>query len=153
MKDYLVRQAMVELTEDFHEVNHFGRKILVTHGDGLRKDDVGYRFIKKIFRNRFCIWLYSQLPVNLAYRLAMGTSRASRNYTNNRDAKDSTDYIEFANVKTQSGYDAVIIGHVHNPEIVETGNGFYINCGDFFDNYSYIKLDKKGFTLNYFKDK
>ena len=147
MRDFLSRQAGVELTGDFLDMEHFGRKILVTHGDGLRKDDRGYRFIKRVFRNRLCIWLYSQLPVNLAYRLAMGTSKASRAYTDGREKIDSSDYVDYAREKTSAGYDAVVMGHVHKPEIVETGSGLYVNCGDFFNNYSYVTLDDNGFEL------
>lgn len=147
MRDFLWRQAGVKLTEDFFEFHHSGRKILITHGDGIRKDDRGYRFIKGILRNRLCIWLYSQLPVNLAYRLAMRTSRVSRRYTNTRKTSGSTDYIEFARQKIVDGYDAVVMGHVHKPEIVETGPGVYVNCGDFFKNFSYVVLDESGFQL------
>ena len=147
MRDFLERQAGVKLTGDRFEAFHFEKKILLTHGDGIRVDDKGYRFIKKIFRNKFCIWLYSQLPVNLAYRLAMSTSHASRNYTNSREMKDSTDYIEFAGRETESGFDAVVMGHVHLPLIEKAGSGLYVNCGDFFENYSYVVLDGNGFQL------
>ncbi len=147
MRDYLKRQAGIELTGDWLEVNHFGKRIYITHGDGLRRDDVGYRFIKRIFRNRFCVWLYSQVPVNLAYRMAMGTSHASRQYTNSRNQRDPHDYIEFARTKTAVGYDAVVMGHVHHPQIEDLGNGLYINCGDFFESFSYVILDEQGFRM------
>ncbi len=147
MKDYLSRQAGVELVGDTLEVNHFGKRIFLIHGDGLRKDDVGYRMLKRVFRNKLCIWLYSQVPVNLAYRLAMGTSQASRDYTTNRKKSDPTDYIEFARQKVSEGYDAVVMGHVHQPQIEDVGKGFYINCGDFFEHFSYVVLDEGGFEL------
>ena len=147
IKDYLKRQIGIELTGDRFEINHFGKKILITHGDGIRVDDRGYRFIKSIFRNRFCIWLYSQLPPNLAYRLAMSTSNASRGYTTARNIKDSTDYIEFAKRENEKGFDAVVMGHVHKPEIEEAGPGLYVNCGDFINNFSYVVLDESGFKL------
>jgi UDP-2,3-diacylglucosamine hydrolase len=147
MKDYLKKQVGVRLTGDRYEAEHFGIKILITHGDGIRVDDRGYRFIKRIFRNRFCIWLYSQLPPNLAYRLAMSTSKKSRDYTTSRNIKDSTDYIEFAKRENEKGFDVVVMGHVHKPEIEEAGPGLYINCGDFISNYSYLDLDEDGFQL------
>lgn len=147
MRDFLWRQARVKLTEDFFDIRHFGKRILVTHGDGIRKDDRGYRFIKRIFRNRFCIWLYSQFPVNMAQRLAMRTSRASRQHTDAREMSDSSDYIEFAKQKIDNGYNAVVMGHVHKPEIVEAGPGVYVNCGDFFKSFSYVVMDENGFQL------
>ena len=151
MKDYLKRQIGIELTADRFEINHFGKKILITHGDGIRVDDRGYRILKKIFRNRFCIWLYSQLPVNIAYRLAMSSSNASRNHTSSREVIDSSDYLEFAKRENENGFDAVVMGHVHIPEIEEAGPGLYINCGDFIEHYSYIILDENGFKLHKLK--
>lgn len=147
MKDYIQREAGVILTGDLFEAGHFGRKILITHGDGLRRDDVGYRFLKKLFRNRACIWLYSQLPVNLAYRLAMRSSKASRDYTTNRKKSDPTDYIAFARARVTQGYDAVVMGHVHLPQIEDLGKGLYVNCGEFFDSYTYVVLDDAGFRM------
>jgi UDP-2,3-diacylglucosamine hydrolase len=151
MKDFLKRQVGIELTGDRFEIEHYDKKILITHGDGIRADDRGYRFIKKLFRNRFCIWLYSQLPVNVAYRLAMFTSGASRSYTTARNIKDSTDYIEFAKRENENGFDAVVMGHVHKPEIEEAGPGLYINCGDFIESFSYVVLDNDGFRLEYLR--
>jgi UDP-2,3-diacylglucosamine hydrolase len=147
MRDYLHRQAGVELASDTLDVYHFDKRIFLIHGDGLRKDDVGYRFIKRIFRNKVCIWLYSQLPVNLAYRLAMGTSHASRDYTTSRKKNDPSDYIEYARKKVAEGYDAVVMGHVHLAQIEKVGKGLYINCGEFFQGYSYVVLDEAGFRL------
>ena len=149
MKDYIQREAGVILTGDLYEVSHYGRKILITHGDGLRRDDVGYRFLKKLFRNRACIWLYSQLPVNLAYRLAVRSSKASRYYTTNRKKIDPTDYVAFARDKVAEGYDAVVMGHVHLPQIEDLGGGLYVNCGEFFENYNYVVLDESGFKMLY----
>lgn len=155
MKDYLHREASVELVHldrkgragEGIEVSHFGKRIYITHGDGLRHDDYGYRFIKKLFRNRLCIWLYSQLPVNIAYRLAMRSSKASRDYTTNRKKSDTTDYIEFARKKVAEGYDAVVMGHVHIPQIEDLGGGLYINTGEFFEGYSYVVLDGAGWRM------
>jgi UDP-2,3-diacylglucosamine hydrolase len=147
MRDYLHRQAGVELAGDTLDVAHFGKKIFLIHGDGLRRDDVGYRFIKRIFRNKVCIWLYSQLPVNLAYSLAMGTSHASRDYTTSRKKNDPTDYIEYARKKVVEGYDAVVMGHVHQAQIEQVGKGLYINCGEFFQGYSYVVLDEAGWRM------
>lgn len=152
MKDYLQRQVGVRLTGDCLEAFHFGRKIFITHGDGIDSKDRGYRMLKRVFRNRFCIWLYSQLPVNIAYRLAMGTSHVSRRLTDSRGEDYSNDYVEFARSKIQGGYDAVVMGHIHRPEITDLGSGKYVNSGDFFRHFSYIILDESGFQLKYLGD-
>ena len=38
-----------------------GKRFYIGHGDGLGPGDHGYKFIKKIFRNPFCQWLFGQL--------------------------------------------------------------------------------------------
>jgi UDP-2,3-diacylglucosamine hydrolase len=152
MRDYLQRQAGVRLTGDYYEARHFGRRIFITHGDGIDSNDRGYRMLKRIFRNRFCIWLYSQLPVNIAYRLAMATSHASRQLTDSRDEDYSNDYLEFGRGKIESGYNAVVMGHIHRPEITDLGSGVYVNSGDFFRHFSYVILDESGFQLKYLSD-
>ena len=37
-------------------------------------------------------------------------------------------------------YDFVILGHSHNPKIVEFDDGTYGNCGDWIKNRSYLEL-------------
>ena len=49
-------------------------------------------------------------------------------------------------------YKFAITGHTHLPKIHKTKNNFiYINCGDWFNNFSYLVLEDNIFTL-YDKD-
>ncbi len=116
MGDYLERQAGVKLAGEHLDVIHQGRKIHLTHGDGLAHGDHGYKLLKKIFRFKPNIWLYRLLPVDLAYKLAHGTSGVSRQYTSGKKI-DLQGYYDYAEGKIKQGFDAVIMGHAHVPEI------------------------------------
>ena len=151
MMNFIERQAQVRLAGPSLDVEHFGRKIHLYHGDGLAYGDHGYRIIKKLFRCRPLIWLFKLLPVDLAYRIAHGSSHASREYTSKKP-KDLQGYYDYASQKIHEGCDAVIMGHTHVPEMKTIDSGLYINSGDWIDHNSYIVLTSEGFRLEYFKD-
>jgi UDP-2,3-diacylglucosamine hydrolase len=148
MGDYLAKQAGVRLAGDSVDIEHQGKKIHLYHGDGLAYGDKAYRIMKKLFRFKPNIWLYRQLPVDLAYRLAHKTSANSRERNHSKD-KDLQGYYDYAKAKINSGFDAVIMGHTHFPEIKQLGKGQYINTGDWIDHFSYVVLESGEFTLRY----
>ena len=58
-----------------------GWRARVEHGDGLRAaEDRGYRALRRVLRNRLAIRAFGVLHPDLASRLAMGSSHASRTY-------------------------------------------------------------------------
>lgn len=134
-------------------VNHFGKKIFITHGDGLAKKDWGYRLLRRIFRNPVNIFLYGLIPPMIGIPLAKAVSGKSREYTDNRDLSYLKDYDAFAERTIKSGYDAVVIAHTHRPVFEEFGNGVYLNCGNWIYSFSYGKLDENGFALKSIGDR
>lgn len=148
MGDYLNKQAGVIISGDTLDIEHQGKKIHLYHGDGLAYGDKAYRIMKCLFRFKPNIWLYRQLPVDLAYRLAHSTSAGSRQRSYGKD-KDLPGYYDYAKVKIELGIDAVIMGHTHFPEIKEIGSGLYINTGDWIEYYSYVVLDSGKFALKF----
>ncbi|NNF35008.1 MAG: UDP-2,3-diacylglucosamine diphosphatase, partial [Saprospiraceae bacterium] len=55
-----------------------GKKFFIGHGDGLGPGDHGYKFIKSIFSNRFCQWLFARIHPNLGIRIMKYVSGRSR---------------------------------------------------------------------------
>ncbi len=140
--DYLPQELGIEIYFDFLGVTHQGKKLFLTHGDGLAKKDVGYRILKKILRNKINIWLYRQLPTGLAYSLAKKVSQASRGYTGERDLKYLDEYRKFAQEKIVLGFDYVLLGHIHIPIFEKIDKGFYVNLGDWFKNFTYGVMEE-----------
>lgn len=151
MDDFFEKQMGIRLRGDTLDIEYDGKKIHLIHGDGLAKDDHGYRFLKKIFRSRFNIWLYRKLPPDWAYSLARKVSGKSRDYTSQRDAGFLSDYRQYALQKLNSLNDVVIIGHLHLPAIEQINKGTYINSGDFIEHFSYVKIDGGQVSLLYLK--
>lgn len=149
MDDYFETQIGVTLHRDSFDTEYNGKRLHLTHGDGLAKADRGYRFLKKILRNKFNIWLYRKLPTDWAIPLAKFVSGSSRDYTSKRDHTFAPDYEQYAAQKLTDGYDIVIIGHLHIPVQTELDGGTYINSGDFINHFSYVRLDDSGVRLDY----
>ena len=82
-----------------------GKKFYLYHGDGIAKKDSGYRFMKKILRNKTNLKIYRWLHPDIGIPFARFISGSSRLYTDRIDLKDNDDYIEFARGKFEEGYD------------------------------------------------
>ncbi|MBK7091699.1 MAG: UDP-2,3-diacylglucosamine diphosphatase [bacterium] len=124
-------------------------KVLALHGDGIAPSDYKYRLLKRVLRNRAGIALYRQLPTTIAYKLALAVSGGSRHYGEQKPSdKFVSEYHDFARQKFSEGYHAIICGHIHWPELVDIGGNFYINCGDWLNYFSYVRLDNGKFELS-----
>lgn len=141
----------IKLHRDGFDSDYSGRKFHFIHGDGLAVDDRGYRILKRIFRNKFNIWLFRKLPSDWAFALAKKVSGSSREHSSKRDKKFLPDYRNYAINKLKNGFDAVVIGHLHIPSYEETEHGLYINSGDFIEHFSYVKATENNITLNFLK--
>jgi UDP-2,3-diacylglucosamine hydrolase len=151
MDDYFETQIGLTLHQDSLDFEYAGKRLHLTHGDGLAPADRGYRFLKKILRNKFNIWAYRKLPPDWAIPLAKWVSGSSRNYTSQRDHTFEPAYQKYAEVKLTNNFDIVMIGHLHIPRLTELDSGTYINSGDFINHFSYVKLDDDGVRLEYLK--
>lgn len=151
MDDFFATQLNIPVHRDTLTFEHGGRRFYLTHGDGLAKADSGYRFLKRILRNRFNIWLYRKLPPDWAYPLAKWVSGSSREYTSRRDHQFAADYKQFAELKLSEGFDVVVIGHLHIPVFEQSERGIYINSGDFIHHFSYVRSDSVGVKLEFLK--
>jgi len=151
MDDFFVKHIGVNVHRDTFDLEYNGRKIHFIHGDGLAKADRGYRFLKKILRNRFNIWLYRKLPPDWAIPLAKFVSGSSRDYTSARDHTFAPDYEKYAKEKLGEGFDMVAIGHLHIPVFEKYDNGVYINTGDFINHFTYARINGDDITLESLK--
>lgn len=78
MKNYFSEELGVKMVENELEVKINNKTFYISHGDGLGPGDYGYKFIKKIFRNRVCQVLFSLLHPSIALSLANYFSKRSR---------------------------------------------------------------------------
>ncbi len=127
-----------------------GKKFYIHHGDGLLKDDTGYRILKRVLRNKNNIFLFSLVHPDLAARVARWSSQKSRQYTSKREY-EGDDMTEFARKKIDEGYDFVVMGHNHVPCKRNIGSGVYVNLGDWVRERTYAVFDGRSLELKSWK--
>ncbi len=115
-------------------------------------NDLGYRILKKIVRNKILQKLYYLIHPDLGIWLAKKSSSTSREYTNKKDYSEKDGLRDYALKKIQEGFDYVILGHRHKPEIVKKENSYYINLGDWIDDFSYGVYKNSEFRLFQYYD-
>lgn len=127
-----------------------GKKFFIHHGDGFAYNDTGYRILKKIMRNRLSQKLYSLLHPDLGIRIAKGTSETSRYHTSDKDYSINDGLRDAAFNKIDEGFDYVIMGHRHLPQMTGHNSGYYINLGDWIKHSSYGVFRCGTFEMNEF---
>ena len=148
--EYLQKEIGLVCHSESSEFTLNHKRFFVAHGDGLARNDRGYRFLKKIIRNPASIFLYKTfVPADFGIQMAKWISVSSRSFPSKKKSSWSEEYFQFARDKFEEGFDYVILGHLHIPMIRETGEKIYINCGDWIRSFSYACYDQKNLTLNF----
>ncbi len=150
MFSYLEQECGVTMYRNPVEREWNGKKFIIGHGDGLGPGDHGYKFIKKVFRNPVCQWLYARLHPNFGLWLADYFSRKGYDKKDvERDYKgDDKEFLMLycREVLQKRHVDYFIFGHRHLPLNREAGPGSrYINLGDWINYNTYAVFD--GSTL------
>ena len=152
VKDYFSNELGMDVHRNPLDVTISGKRFLLHHGDGLLKDDLGYKILKKILRNRINIFLFSLLHPDLSGWIARWSSHTSRQYTSKRTYEGSG-MLEFATrmIKTE-GFDFVVMGHNHVSSYHSIDGGAYVNLGDWIDENTYAVFDGKNIKLKKWVD-
>ena len=124
-----------------------GKRFYIAHGDGLVKNDIGYKILKVILRNKFIQKMYSLLHPDIGISIASKTSKSSREYTKKKDYGEVDGMFDAAKKKIDEGFDYVIFGHSHERVVTKYNNGVYINLGSWIDNPCYGIFDSNGFEV------
>jgi len=155
--DYLTKELNIPVHRAPIIRTHQGKQLMIGHGDGLGPGDYGYKFIKKVFANKFCQWLFARLHPNFGIGMANFWSRKSRAqnpekeiFTNEQNEWLLTYAREQIILHPELDY--FIFGHRHLPLNLPVNNkANYINLGDWFNWCSYAKLSDGKITLEYFE--
>jgi UDP-2,3-diacylglucosamine hydrolase len=156
MKDYFQQELNIPVYFEPAAFEFSGKKFLVGHGDGLGPGDHGYKFIKKIFRNKTCQWLFGILPPAVGMGLAGYFSRKSRAQTGQMDevflGEDKEWLVLYSkDILQKEHFDYFIFGHRHLPIDVKLNDrSRYINLGDWIKYFSYAEFDGKEASLKYY---
>jgi UDP-2,3-diacylglucosamine hydrolase len=135
-----------------------GKTFWIGHGDGVGPGDYGYKFIKTVFANRSCQWLFERLHPNFGLNLMLrssGVSRKSQPPTLGWQGADKERIVIFAEAEStqQPHIDYFVCGHRHLPidYTLRNGHSRYINLGEWMNLNSFGVFDGQDMTLDFFE--
>lgn len=160
---YLEEEIGMKLYNGFLIRTIEGKKFFITHGDGLGPGDHGYKFIKKVFANRFNQKLFNWLHPDLGIRLALFWSGKSR-YANIENEKSEEFIKKYNDIESQRlavfsrqilekdpAINYFVYGHWHRPlKYPLSGSSYYIHLGDWLTHFSYGVFDGNDFEVKSF---
>jgi len=154
MKGYFEQELNIPVYHEPKEFEFNGKRFLIGHGDGLGPGDHGYKFMKKIFRNPVCQFLFGLLPPIIGVGIAGWLSRRSRAVTGGDDAIFLNENKEWLiiysrEVQKRSHFDYYVFGHRHLPIdfLLDDTGSRYINLGDWLRYYTYAVFDGEQMQL------
>jgi UDP-2,3-diacylglucosamine hydrolase len=152
MFGYFEEELNIPVISDELIIERNGKKIFLHHGDGLGPGDRSYKFLRWVFRNRVCQWLFGRLHPNFGIGLANFFSARSRkaNMRYNKDyLGDDKEFLTlFCKEKLEKEhFDYFVFGHRHLPVEVDLGKSVYINTGDWIHHYTYAIFDGETLKL------
>lgn len=153
MSGYFEKELNIPVYHEPKIFNRFNKKIYVGHGDGLGPGDAGYKFLKKIFRNKICQWLFGFAHPHIGIGVANYFSKKSRQKTGNLDEvflgeNEEWLIIYSKEILQKEHFDYFVFGHRHLPLLIKLNDkSTYINLGDWIKNFTYAELDEFSFQL------
>ena len=124
-----------------------GKRVFLLHGDVLDRQLVP-RWFRSLMRSRVNATLFSILHPDIGIGLARWIARKSREKGAKPELVERM--RDFARSKIKEGFDIVIMGHSHIPEILELNNGVYLNIGDWLKNFTYGLIENSRVSLERF---
>lgn len=147
--DYLPQELGVKLYREPITREFFGKKYYIGHGDGLGPGDKGYKFLKKVFANKFCQWCFARLHPNFGIWLAEKSSKTSRAKTGSSDEKflgeEGEWLIHYCREELQKEhFDYFVFGHRHLPLDIELNDeSRYYNLGEWIKHCTYLEVSNE----------
>jgi UDP-2,3-diacylglucosamine hydrolase len=159
MYDYFPKELGVTVFKNpqIFEIN--GQRLFIGHGDGLGPGDYFYKFLKQVFRNPLCQWLFARLHPNFGIGLASFLSRRSRARNLKKQPKEvflgeeKEWLIQYCQqTEAKSHFDYYIFGHRHLPLAYPINEkSLYINLGEWFSAYTYAVWEAGKMELRYWE--
>lgn len=151
--DYLPSELGIEVIDGAAIETVKGKRFYMTHGDGIGKLKPSFRFLRGLFRNRFCQKLYAAIHPRWTVPFAYNWSRHSRKYDgpSQSDSERMLDNVRNhsrATLKKDGGIDFFIYGHLHIvvDEKMEEGSRMIV-LGEWIKTFSYGMFDGHEFSL------
>ncbi|MDR1645077.1 MAG: UDP-2,3-diacylglucosamine diphosphatase [Tannerellaceae bacterium] len=159
--DYLSRETGAVIHRQPLTTDLLGKRFFLAHGDEVGYQDVSYRFLRAMFRNRFCQRLYAAVHPRWTFGFALRWSLSSR-----RDGLTSEKGERYRRIAAERladfarsylqhhpQIDFFIFGHLHRMLDLDLGHGArLLIAGDWMQYFSFIEWDGQTLALRSLSD-
>jgi UDP-2,3-diacylglucosamine pyrophosphatase LpxH len=110
-------------------------------------EDRGYRALRRVLRNRLAIRAFGALHPDLASRLAMGSSQASRTYQP-KDLGRGLRAVAQSTLAADPALELLVFGHSHVSALERMPSGnVYANAGSWLDAPTFLVVTPERIAL------
>lgn len=147
------QQSCMQLLPEHHEIDLYGERVLLLHGDTLCLADKNYQKMRKIIHNPALQFVFNLLPLHFRKKIGWKIRSASQSkkvYKNNVMMGVTQAEVERLLIKHQCN--TLIHGHTHQVAkhefIINESNYVRFDVGDWYNNFSYVEADNTGVVLH-----
>ena len=138
--EHFLQHVLVFQMAPFLNLRSGGRRIRIEHGHIY---DPFYSRFPRVYATAGRTFGMTMLLHKDFYKvwstMADGVDRYRRRRAG--DVLDLSPHHRAAEMILDRGFDAVVFGHTHYPELVELPSGTYANCGTWMHDGSYVEID------------
>lgn len=155
--DYLPTELGIEVVDGEIVRDIASKRFFLAHGDSVGKRSPMFRFIRALFRNRFCQFLFSGIHPRWTVPFAFHWSHESRSNHKKTSPKPQTiedSLITFSQEHSSQHpeIDYYVFGHLHSVKTIPLQSGAtLIELGDWIHYNSFGMFDGENFKMDYFK--
>ena len=155
--DYFSKELGIKIFRQPIDIKIDETTLHIGHGDGLGPGDRKYKFLKKVFANPFCQWLFGKIHPDWGIGLALYWSRHSRLQSSKKGDEQFLGESEWLwtyckEQEAKQHRDLYIFGHRHLPLDLPVGeNARYINLGEWLHHYTYACFGQNQINLKEWK--
>ena len=163
MFDYLPKEIGAIIHRDVLTVDLLGKRFFLGHGDEVDYRSKAFRFLRTLFRNKFCQWLYAGIHPRWTFGFALGWSLSSRKsgLKNIRQGKQPNTRAKTTSIwpslqKNTSRHtrdiNFFIFGHRHIMlDLMLSRTARLLIAGDWMQYFSYIVWDGEMLYMEQFE--
>jgi UDP-2,3-diacylglucosamine hydrolase len=148
---FLTEQVGIEVSRGPVDITIDDKRFHLIHGDGLAPSDHGYRALRRLVRWTPTEALYRLVHPDFGVWFANKVSGVSREQFSSKVVWAPESYRNYAKGKIEEGFDCVVMGHRHEAERIEYGNGVFLAVGDWIRSGSYGVFEEGKIELRFFR--
>ena len=157
--DYLPKEIGAIIHKEPLTTEIYGKKFFLAHGDGLGDESRSFHFLRSIFHNRFCQFLFARFPSAWGIGFGYWWSKHNRGKNISKPipylGEEKEHLVIFAKqyIKTHPDIDYLIFGHRHIMlDFMLNKATRMMIIGDWMQFFSYAVFDGKELSLEQFEE-